>query len=270
MFDEVKKPENPEKADVNPTDGHECAEIKPQESMLIEEARRYFDELFQGMREGFAPDAAVEKKQENSEIMDAMEKAGVEYRPIEPASEQRTGEQIVEALGGGDRTEGSCSSLAFAYAGNMAGYEVLDFRGGESGAYFARNDTIEMIAKLPGVESKIEYGMNDIRCTHKLLDSMEEGREYYLATGLHASIVRKNGDQFEYLELQSATNNGWKPLDDDVLAARFGCSKFSGAKLPNFLIDVDSLSRSTQFHEVLGYINTAESDQMKGADGYVR
>lgn len=270
MFDEVKKTEIPENADVKPMDSHECAEIKPQEGMAIEKARTYFDELFQEMREGFVPDGAAEIKQENSKLMEAMEEAGVEYRPVEPASEQRTSEKIVEALGGGDRTEGSCSSLAFAYAGNMAGYEVLDFRGGESRSYFSQNDTIEMIAKLPGVESKIEHGMNDIRCTRKLLDSMEESREYYLATGLHASIVRKNGGQFEYLELQSAMNNGWKPLNDDVLAVRFGCSRFNGIKLPNFLIDVDSLGRSTQFREVLGYINTAESDQMKGVDGYVR
>ena len=99
---------------------------------------------------------------------------------------------------------------------------------------------------------------------------MESGKDYYLATGQHASIVRKAGNGFEFLELQSATDNGWKPLDENVLRNRFGCEDYNQYEYPNFLIDVDSLGRSEEFLNILGYINTAESNQVKGGSGHVR
>lgn len=207
---------------------------------------------------------------EYSSIVEALNDANVTHRPIEFAAEQRTANDIVNQLGGGDLTEGSCSSLAFAYAGNKAGYNVLDFRDGESRSYFSDNDTIQTIANLPGIDSRTISGTDDIHCANELMNGMENGKEYYLATGLHASIVRKTDNGFEFLELQSAKNNGWKTLDDTVLRNRFGCASDNTYEYPNFLIDVDSLGKNEEFRNILGYINTAETNQIKGVSGHAR
>ena len=167
-------------------------------------------------------------------------------------------------------TEGSCSSLAFAYVGNKAGYDVLDFRDGGSRRFFGANSSIEMITKLPGVSSETVFGKDDAESANQLLSTLIPGKEYYLATGLHAAIVRKNNGKYEYLELQSSSNNGWQELNDSVLATRFGCSCSKILEFPNFLIDVDSLADSQEFLDILGYINTAETEQHKGESGHVK
>ncbi len=202
-------------------------------------------------------------------IRHSLENRNVAYNGIVQYGSQRTTEDIVGRLGGGDKTQGSCSSLAFAYAGNKAGYDVLDFRDGESRKFFSSNSSIAMIADLPGVDSKIINGCDDIECADRLLSEMEAGKEYYLATGQHASIVRLNNGHYEYLELQSATQNGWKLLHDGVLYDRFGCD-INNKEYPNFLIDVESLSQSNEFLDILGYINTEECNQIKGESGHVR
>ena len=210
------------------------------------------------------------ESQEYSSIVNTLNDMNVAYRPVEFADESRTVGDIINDLGGGDLTEGSCSSLAFAYAGNKAGYDVLDFRDGDSREFFSSNDSIQAIANLPGVESKTVWGTDDIQCADSLLSEMEEGKEYYLATGQHASIVRKAGEGYEFLELQSATNNGWRALDNNVLEHRFGCDSYNQDQYPNFLIDIDSLGNKPEFRNILGYINTAESSQVKGGAGHVR
>lgn len=230
------------------------------------------DPVWRELHSAAFPDSELPplKNVEYASIVDSLEKANVEHRPIELAAEQRTADEIIHELGGGDMTEGSCSSLALAYAGNKAGYKVADFRDGNSRSYFSENDSIQAIANLPGVESKTLLDTDDIQAANTLLGQMESGKEYYLATGLHASIVRKAGDCFEYLELQTSANNGWKPLDNNILHTRFGCTSDNQTQYPNFLIDVESLGKSKEFKSILGYINTAESDQVKGASGYAR
>ncbi len=126
-----------------------------------------------------------------------------------------------------------------------------------------------MIVGLPGVDAKIGNGCNDIECVDRLLSEMEPGKEYYLATGQHASIVRLNNGHYEYLELQSATDNGWHILHDARLYDRFGCG-INRVGYPNFLIDVDALAQCHEFLDILEYINTAESEQRKGESGHVR
>ena len=86
---------------------------------------------------------------------------GVEYRPIKPAPIPRSEQQIISDISGGDMTEGSCSSLALAYAGNRAGYIVYDFRDGRSREFFSSRTSIERIANMDGVDSKIIYGTDD-------------------------------------------------------------------------------------------------------------
>lgn len=202
-------------------------------------------------------------------VRDTLEQEKVEYRPISRTESKRSQEEIVARLGGDDNTRGSCSSLAFAYAGNKAGYDVLDFRDGNSRSYFSNNNSILRITALPGVESKVVFGRDDVACADQLLSEMKPGKEYYLATGKHASIVRKNNGIYEYLELQHPTDNGWHLLHDGGLFDRFGCAIHKDEH-PNFLINVESLANCYEFLDLLGYINTAAEKQNKGESGHVR
>lgn len=204
-------------------------------------------------------------------IVDTLEKRGVEYRPIKKANQERNSDDIINRLSGGDLTEGSCSSLALAYAGNKAGYDVLDFRDGESRRYFSSRDSIQKIADLPDVNSVSVRGFDDIESAHHLLDKAEKGKEYYMAVGRHAAIVRQTDNGYEYLELQHPSNgNGWHTLDDNTLANRFGCYSSRMFETSSFLMNVESMSNSQELKNILGFINTADSSQRKGAYGNVR
>lgn len=211
------------------------------------------------------------ESKEFTSIMNELKEADIDYLSIELAKKKRTSNEIIERLSGGDLTEGSCSSLAFAYVGNKAGYDVLDFRDGESRAFFSSRKSIQKIANLPNINSEMIRGKNDIQCVNKLFEKMKAGKEYYLATGQHASIVRRNNDAFEYLELQHpSTGNGWHNLDNNILLSRFRCSTTHSLEFSNFLIDVESLSNNQEFLNILGYINTSELKQKKGELGNVR
>ena len=207
----------------------------------------------------------------NQNIHEALN--GVEHRPIEPASSARSEQQIISRISGGDMTEGSCSSLAFAYAGNRAGYVVFDFRDGQSREVFSSRSSIEQIANMDGVTSVILRGTDDTICAERLMSSMELGREYYMASGAHAAVVRLNNEgHYQYLELQSGmpSENGWHPLTLNALYLRFGCEDGQSGEYSNYLIELDSLQNNTEFLDLLGYINTDESAQMRGVSGYVR
>ena len=199
----------------------------------------------------------------------------VEYNEVKKLQKELTTEEIIKKLGGGDQTKGSCSSLAFAYIGNRNGYDVLDFRGGISTEIFATTRNIVEIANLDGIESKVIKRANDYNAVKKLLTFVEEKKEYYLETGKHAAIIRIGNRCFEYLELQSETENGFKKLDSSVLKTRFGCQtsySVGGIKFEksNVLIDVDSCKNSEEFKNLLGYINTAKDKQNKGEGGYAK
>ncbi len=197
---------------------------------------------------------------------------GVEYKPIEPATSVRSEQQIINSISGGDMTEGSCSSLAFAYAGNRAGYIVYDFRDGLSRDFFSLRSTIEAIANIDGVISTIINGTNDTLCAEQLISNLELGREYYMATGAHAAVVRLTNDGVQYLELQSGipSENGWHLLTRNELRMRFGCEDVQSVECSNYLIELDSLQNNAEFLDILGYINTDESAQRRGESGYVR
>ena len=214
----------------------------------------------------------LDNNSSNSVIKRCIEKE-IEYIGIEKSSAIPLEEVIISELGGGDKTRGSCSSLAFAYAGNKNGYKVLDFRGGNSQAVFARNKTILEITELEGIRSWVVYEKNDFTALKKLITNMEEKKEYYLAIGRHAAIIRKIEKRYEYLELQSAKYNGFKTLDVGVLKNRFGCQKSyrrAGMTVtpPSMLIDIDTLKGNKEFNQILGFINTAKEKQLKGVEGY--
>ena len=210
---------------------------------------------------------------EISQVRKLALQIGITSNPIKKSSKKLTEEEIIQAISGGDKTKGSCSSAAFAYIGNKGGYTVLDFRGGESCDFFSRNSRINMIGNLPGVKMHVAKNTNDFKATKELLENVENGNEYYLATGRHAAIIRKNDNLVEYLELQSKIVNGFKPFDDTVLKKRFKAQKSHAVRgrkydVDSYIIDVKSLKDNPEFHNILSFLNTAESKQMKGIEGH--
>ena len=210
---------------------------------------------------------------EISQVRKLALQIGITSNPIKKSSKKLTEEEIIQSISGGDKTKGSCSSAAFAYIGNKGGYTVLDFRGGESCDFFSRNSRINMIGNLPGVKMHVAKNTNDFKATKELLENVENGNEYYLATGRHAAIIRKNDNLVEYLELQSKIVNGFKPFDDTVLKKRFKAQKSHAVRgrkydVDSYLIDVNSLKDNPEFHNILSFLNTAESKQMKGIEGH--
>ena len=138
---------------------------------------------------------------------------------------------------------------------------------------FSSRLSIEQIANLDGVNSITLRGKDDTICAERLMSNMKPGKEYYMATGSHAAVVRLNSQgNYQYLELQSGTpsENGWHPLTLSALYSRFGCEDSQSREYSNYLIDLDSLQSSPDFLHLLGYINTDKYSQVKGASGYVK
>lgn len=225
------------------------------------------------------------KPKEQSEAAKFIEQActteNVEHRAVQALPKQLTSDEIIERLAGGDMTQGSCSSLAFAYIGNKNGLDVLDFRDGGSRRVFSMNKNIMKMLELPGVEGSITKVKKEVQGTIDVLKNLELNKEYYLATGKHAAIVRKLDTGYQYLELQSKYQNGWMPFERygsmaATLNKRFGCRKTVDKSFGYvwertvILMDVDSFKDNEEFEQLLGYINTAVDKQRKGALGDVR
>ena len=225
------------------------------------------------------------KPKEQSEAAKFIEQActteNVEHRAVQALPKQLTSDEIIERLAGGDMTQGSCSSLAFAYIGNKNGLDVLDFRDGGSRRVFSMNKNIMKMLELPGVEGSIAKVKKEVQGTIDVLKNLELNKEYYLATGKHAAIVRKLDTGYQYLELQSKYQNGWMPFERygsmaTTLNKRFGCRKTVDKSFGYvwertvILMDVDSFKDNEEFEQLLGYINTAVDKQRKGALGDVR
>ena len=219
------------------------------------------------------------------EVMRNVEACKVKAKAVGLLSKELTEEEIIDRLAGGDMTKGSCSSLAFSYIGNKSGLDVIDFRGGGSQECFSSNSVIQAISKLGGVQSSITMVKKEVADTAKLLKSIEKGKEYYLATGRHAAIVRLTDNGLEYLELQSKIQNGWTSFNrygsiSDTLYRRFGCRKtIDKMKIGDtslvfeksvVLMDVSSFEGNSEFREILSYINTDPDKQKKGAAGDVK
>lgn len=225
------------------------------------------------------------KPKEQSEAAKFIEQActteNVEHRAVQALPKQLTSDEIIERLAGGDMTQGSCSSLAFAYIGNKNGLDVLDFRDGGSRRVFSMNKNIMKMLELPGVEGSITKVKKEVQGTIDVLKNLELNKEYYLATGKHAAIVRKLDTGYQYLELQSKYQNGWMPFERygsmaTTLNKRFGCRKTVDKSFGYvwertvILMDVDSFKDNEEFEQLLGYINTAVDKQRKGALGDAR
>ena len=216
----------------------------------------------------------------DSLLVRTCESNGVERREVTHLPAPLSREEIADRLGGGDETGGSCASLAIAYAANVHGFDVLDFRGGKSQSAVAKKTTLEDIAESPGVDGLIEEGTSDITPAKKLMKQMVPGKEYILCTGHHAAIVRigPNGN-YEYMELQSQTKKGYQSFGATsgeitaTLKRRFGCvnthkTYWGKYSVKSLLIDVERLKGCKTFENALPYINTQSDQQKKGRFGY--
>lgn len=200
---------------------------------------------------------------------------GMKYNPVELQSKVLTMDEIIKLIAGGDETEGSCASIGLAYIGQRQGLNVLDFRGGKSEEFFSSTYNLFKFSQTDGLVIHKANGACSLTVGNRLLKKCEIGHEYYLCVGRHASIVRKTSKGLEYLEMQSAYQNGWKLFTDDVkhtLSDRFGCSnKKSHSEDFDFMIDIDESNfDSDEFRTLLGYINTVESEQRKGDYGTIK
>ena len=209
-------------------------------------------------------------------LLDALDKKGVQYNPVHNHSVPLSEDEIIKALSGGDRTRGSCASVGLAYVGQKQGWNVLDFRDGDSRQFFSNSMNLHTLSETKGLKVLRADGASSITVGNRLVKQCETGKEYYLCVGRHAAIVRKNEDGvLQYLELQSAMRSGWIDFNGNpryTLKNRFGCTQTSGASAYyDFMIDLnDSDFDTDEFKSLVGYINTAEDKQMKGVTGSVK
>lgn len=220
---------------------------------------------------------AVKTQRVPNAISESLDKAGVAYKQVMPHKQAMTEEQIIIALAGGDRTQGSCASVGLAYCGQKHGLDVLDFRDGESRNYFSTKHNLKEISKLSGLVTKTETARSSVTAGNKLLKQVEKNKEYYLVSGRHAAIVRRTDENIlQYLELQSANKSGWTNFDGNprhTLSWRFGEVKSMGSwdvDVDSFMIEVDSFKDCEEFQDILGYINTVETEQRKGKHGSIK
>ena len=211
------------------------------------------------------PVANVQKQAKFEELIKGLKAVGIARVPVRSLSGEATLDSIVKRVGGGDKTCGACASLCLAFDGNRCGLSVRDFRGGQSQTTFSQRTTWDKINDAVGGVK--EVGKNDYELSNKLMATMSDGKEYILITGGHAAVVRKTAGGYEYLELQSATSNGYKKLDDDVLKHRFSARKRTQYTSSTFLIELDKFKEISDLRAMLGYVNTAASKQMKGKGG---
>ena len=207
------------------------------------------------------------------QIIASLQKRRIACNEVEKHAKPLTAIEVINTLAGGDMTGGSCASVGLAYVGQKGGLNVLDFRGGKSQDYFSGYYNLREIAKLPNVKTYTETARAAATAGNKLLKQVEADKEYYFVAGRHAAIVRKNEEgKLQYLELQSATRSGWNDFDGNprhTLHTRFGCTA-KGYDIEAFMFEVDSMKDSEDLKEILGYLNTADSEQRKGKHGTIK
>lgn len=212
-------------------------------------------------------------------VKQSLEKEKVTYLDVGKLEKELTDEEIIEKVAGGDMTDGSCASAAYAYIGNKSGYDVRDFKGGVSRSFFSQASIHMKINDIPGIKGEVIMVKQEAKDVAGILKGIKPNKEYFLSTGKHAAIVRKFSNGLEYLELQSPKSNGWKSFTNmtfgslnDTLNKRFGCRKTVDRQFGRvwekrvILTEVDSFKDNEEFRKLLGYINTeAEKKGIKGS-----
>ena len=212
-----------------------------------------------------------------NQLLYAMQKRSIDYNPVESHTKQLTETEIIDALSGGDMTRGSCASVGLAYIGQKQGWNVLDFRDGRSREAFASSFNLHTLSQMNGMKALQAQGASSMTVGNRLLKMCEVGKEYYLAVGRHAAIVRKNEDGvLQYLELQSKNRSGWTNFDGNpryTLKTRFGCTqRATNAAQQDFMLDLteSDFTSNDDFRSLLGFLNTEPNAQRKGKDGTIK
>ncbi len=210
------------------------------------------------------------------DVLKALNQAKIDYNPISDHPAMLTETEIIKAISGGDMTQGSCASVGLAYIGQKQGWDVLDFRDGDSRRFFSSSRNLLKLSQANGIVAIRSTGASSITVGNRLLKQCQNGKEYYLCVGRHAAIVRKtNQGVLQYLELQSSKANGWTDFNGNpryTLNRRFGCTTSSSSSAYyDFMIDIEASDFSTdEFKSLLGYINTETKNQRKGASGTIK
>ena len=216
---------------------------------------------------------------------------GIDYNPVSELEGQEswtTEEKITaafQAVGGPDQTDGSCASAALAVCARVGGYDALDFRGGSSCSFFARNSNLRTLDTTLGISKITATGRSTQSAAKNLMKNFEIGENYLMCAGSHAAIVcRDESGTLRYLELQDEGNrNGWYNMNaygtiNKTLSKRFGASSTTtyyrntdGAKVylkwGAYAYKVEDIANSENLQEIIGFINTNTEEQKKGAGG---
>lgn len=241
--------------------------LKAQRTSLEDEIKRLEDEI-KAFKDILAANPVFS-------VIDDLEDRNVVFHEVKRHVKQLSENEIISAVAGGDLTQGSCASLGIAYIGQKRGFNVLDFRDGNSRDYFSgKAEKLRAFKALGAKPIEEDSAKSNLTNGKRILSKMEKGKEYYLSVGRHAAIVRLNDDGIpQYLELQSSGRNGWYDFAKDVrdtLKWRFGCSQSSSYWNAAYLTDIDEFPDNDDLRTLLGYINTNESEQRKGKHGTIK
>lgn len=202
--------------------------------------------------------------EEVRDLFKRFAKNKVEYIKPKKAWIKRSEDKIIEKLSGVDNTGGSCVSQALAYIGNKIGYKVKDYRGRKSRKIFAQSRDA-LLSASGKAYTKISHKKHD-ELYKKLKESEElkEGKEYLLLTARHASIIKKNDNTLNYLELQGGKEyDGYRELTAKMFRKRFGYNKIYkndnyqyNRDIYGYIIDPEDFKKSKDFGKLLGFLNT--------------
>ena len=247
---------------------HPLAELEAKKKSMWDEIKRLEDEI-KDFQERLDANVILS-------LADKLEDAGVIRRAVKNHAKKLSDREIISALAGSDKTQGSCASVGLAYVGQKQGWNVLDFRDGTSRAIFANSSALKKLSTADGLKVHLAEGASSMTVGNRLLKKVEVGKEYYLCVGRHAAIVRKTEEgKLQYLELQSSSLAGWTDFNENpkyTLRSRFGCTQSSDSSAAyDFMIDLDESNFDTDdFKELFSFLNTAENEQRKGAGGSIK
>lgn len=212
-----------------------------------------------------------------------FKRKNVAYKEVQDLDKPLTESEIIEKVGGGDKTKGSCVSVAYAYAANKAGYDVTDYRGGESQDIMAWGNAYRISKLTDSVtpDNSITKSMTPAEKLKFLNTNINEGEEFIVSAGQHCAVVKKSGGKLHYLELQQEPGvrysggeigiKGWRPMTKaSTMSERFGDKKKYGRYSGMTMIKVSDLPKVEGFREMMGYVNTATNEQQKGRAGYAK
>ena len=222
-----------------------------------EESEEDYEEWLEEKNEEAREEEVAVERVDNF-ISTEAEKAKIDYQQVYRYIEQPSEEQIIAKLTTID-SGGSCQSVALAYCGQKAGYNVTDYRGGKSANYFSEVSTFKKITYLDGVKSASQYSYTPLETVKEMLKAeTKKEKEYVLSAGKHTAVIKRTGSKsYKYLEFQyGRMDSGWKPLTESSIKKRFKIPETSKWGQDIIIIDVDSLADCKEFPDILGYINT--------------